>query len=148
VYRFTLLLGALLLAPLNIAWMIQAWVLLGSVAYATPPHLLAQAQVATLLWLVFATTAAQVVAWSMESIRRGPFGIAITRSLLLCLGAAAALVQVTGRTTDVLDQVLEPVVQRPHDRHACHPSSIGFLLATRGYRPFLSRFDCCPGNLR
>ncbi|HEX4686872.1 MAG TPA: hypothetical protein VH228_08815 [Nocardioides sp.] len=98
-------LGALLLAPLNIAWMIQAWVLLGSVAYATPPHLLAQAQVATLLWLVFATTAAQVVAWSMESIRRGPFGIAITRSLLLCLGAAAALVQVTGRTTDVLDQV-------------------------------------------
>jgi hypothetical protein len=98
-------LGALLLAPLNIAWMIQAWVLLGSVAYATPPRLLVQAQIATLLWLVFSTTAGQVVAWTMESIRRGPFGIAITRALLVCLGLAAGAVQLTGRTTDLLDRV-------------------------------------------
>jgi hypothetical protein len=40
-----------------------------------------------------------------------------------------------------VDEVFEAVVQRTHARHACHLSSIGFLLATRGYRPFLSRFD-------
>ncbi|HEX4471673.1 MAG TPA: hypothetical protein VH085_06875, partial [Nocardioides sp.] len=30
-------LGALLLAPLNIAWMIQAWILLGSISYSVLP---------------------------------------------------------------------------------------------------------------
>jgi hypothetical protein len=98
-------LGALLLAPLNIAWMIQAWVLLGSVAFATPPHLLLQAQVATLLWLVFSTTAGQVVAWAVEALRRGRFGIAITRLLLVSLGLGAGAVHLAGRTTDLLDRV-------------------------------------------
>jgi hypothetical protein len=98
-------LGALLLSPLNIAWMIQAWVLLGSVAYATPPHLLLQAQIAMLLWLVFSTSVGQVVAWTMEAIRRGPFGIGITRGLLVCLGVGAGIVQFTGHTVHLLDQV-------------------------------------------
>jgi hypothetical protein len=98
-------LGALLLAPLNIAWMIQAWILLGSAAYATPHRLLVQTQIAILLWLVFCTTAGQVVAWTMEAIRRGPHGIAITRTLLVLLGIGAGVVQLTGNTTHVLDQV-------------------------------------------
>jgi hypothetical protein len=98
-------LGALVLAPLNIAWMIQAWVLLGSVAYATPPRLLAQAQIATLLWLLFSTTLGQVMAWSMEAVRRGPFGIAVTRTLLVCLGLGAGAVQLAGKTTELLDRV-------------------------------------------
>jgi hypothetical protein len=98
-------LGALVLAPLNIAWMIQAWILLGSVAYATPPHLLAQAQIATLLWLVFSTTSGQVVAWTMEAMRRGPYGISTTRVLLMCLGLTAGAIQFTGRTLDLLDRV-------------------------------------------
>ena len=72
-------LGALVLAPLNIAWMIQAWVLLGSMAYSFGPDNLFQAQVVILLWLVFATTLGQVVAWTMESVRRGPYGIGISR---------------------------------------------------------------------
>ena len=84
-------LGALVLAPLNIAWMIQAWVLLGSMAYSFGPDNLFQAQVVILLWLVFATTLGQVVAWTMESVRRGPYGIAISRGLLVCLGLAAGL---------------------------------------------------------
>jgi hypothetical protein len=98
-------LGALLLAPLNIAWMIQAWVLLGSVAYAIPPHLLAQAQIVTLLWLVFSTTSGQVVAWTIEAMRRGPYGISSTRAVLICLGLAAGAVQFTGKTLELLDQV-------------------------------------------
>src|SRR4051795_1310305 len=98
-------LGALVLAPLNIAWMIQAWILLGAMAYSFGPTNLLQAQVVILLWLVFATTLGQVVAWTMESVRRGPFGIGISRGLLVCLGLAAGVVQLTGHTTDLLDQI-------------------------------------------
>ena len=29
-----------------------------------------------LLWLVFCTAVGQVVAWTMEAMRRGPYGIA------------------------------------------------------------------------
>ena len=47
-------LGALLLAPLNIAWMLQSWTLLGSVAYATPGHLLDPDLRAALMLLVTA----------------------------------------------------------------------------------------------
>jgi hypothetical protein len=98
-------LGALLLAPLNIAWMIQAWILLGSVSFVTPlPHLLL-AQVVTLLWLTFSTAAGQVIAWSMEAIRRGPFGIAVTRGLLGLLGLGAGTVLLSGNTTHVLDRI-------------------------------------------
>jgi hypothetical protein len=98
-------LGALLLAPLNIAWMLQSWALLGSVSFATPARLLPQAQIVIVLWIVFCTAAGQVIAWTMEAIRRGPFGIAITRGLLVLLGAVATGIQVSGNTTDLLDRV-------------------------------------------
>src|SRR4051812_17817362 len=98
-------LGALLLAPLNIAWMLQSWTLLGSASFAVPARLLPQVQIVLVLWIVFCTASGQVLAWTMEAIRRGPFGIAITRGLLVLLGAGAALVQVTGNTTRLLDRV-------------------------------------------
>jgi hypothetical protein len=98
-------LGALLLAPLNIAWMIQAWILLGSMAFSFGPGKLFQAQVAILLWMVFATAAAQVIAWSMEAVRRGPGGIAIYRGVLVCLGLGAVIVQLTGHLTAILDRI-------------------------------------------
>jgi len=98
-------LGALVLAPLNIAWMIQAWVLLGSMAYSFDAGKLAQAQVIMLLWLVFSTALGQVVAWSVEAVRRGPFGIAITRGLLACLALGAGIVQLTHNSTHLLDRV-------------------------------------------
>ena len=47
----------------------------------------------------------QVIAWSMEAVRRGPGGIVISRGLLAALAAGAGLVQLTGHTTKVLDQV-------------------------------------------
>jgi len=97
--------GALLLAPLNIAWLIQAWILLGSVSYATPHDSLAEAQVVMLLWLAFSTAAGQVVAWAVEAVRRGPHGVWLTRGLLVALGLTAGGVQLTGHTTDVLDRV-------------------------------------------
>jgi hypothetical protein len=98
-------LGALLLAPLNIAWMIQAWVLLGSVSFAVQAPRLPFAQVVIILWIVFSTALGQVVAWAVEAVRRGPFGIALTRGLLASVALAAAVVQLTHHTTDVLDRV-------------------------------------------
>ena len=61
--------------PLNIAWLLQAWVLLGATAYAdgpgaggSPPRW------SILLWILVATAPAQVVAWAVEAVRRGPAG--------------------------------------------------------------------------
>ena len=48
-------LGALLLAPLNIAWLMQAWVLLGSMAYGLPARLVPAAELSVLLWLASST---------------------------------------------------------------------------------------------
>jgi hypothetical protein len=98
-------LGALLLAPLNIAWMIQAWILLGSMAYSFGASKLVQAQLVMLLWLVFSTSVGQVVAWTMEAVRRGPFGIAITRGLLVVLGLGAGVLQLTDHLTHALDHI-------------------------------------------
>jgi hypothetical protein len=98
-------LGALVLAPLNIAWMIQAWVLLGSMAFSFGPGKLFQAQVVMLLWLVFSTSVGQVMAWTMEAVRRRRGGILIIRGLLVVLGLAAGGVQLSGHTLDLLDRV-------------------------------------------
>jgi hypothetical protein len=98
-------LGALLLAPLNIAWLIQAWVLLGASAYGALPERLFTAQTVILLWLALATAAAQVIAWTVEAIRRRMHGILAMRVVLAALAAIALWIQLTGRTTETLDQI-------------------------------------------
>ena len=67
-------LGALLLAPLNVAWLLQSWAILGSAAFALGPADAVPAMVAIVLWLLACTAMAQVVAWTMEAIRRRPTG--------------------------------------------------------------------------
>ena len=49
-------LGALLMAPLNIAWLIQAWALLGCTAYALPILQAPAGLFVVLLWLAVATS--------------------------------------------------------------------------------------------
>ncbi len=104
-------LGALLLAPLNIAWLLQAWTLLGATAYGLGPGLLAPAQIVLVLWLFAATAVAQVVAWSLEGVRRMAHGIAAVRLVaVVVLGAALAL-QMDGRLVPLLDRIpTTPVV--------------------------------------
>jgi hypothetical protein len=98
-------LGALLMAPLNIAWLLQSWTLLGATAYVIGPHpALALAQLPVLLWLVAATALAQVVAWSVEWVRRGAHGTVVVRTLIVLLGAAMATLIVTDRLVSLLDQ--------------------------------------------
>lgn len=100
-------LGALVLAPLNVAWVLQAWLLLGAAAYgvglAPLPARLA-ALLPVVLWLVAATALAQLVGWLVEGVRRGPrgslhFGVGLLAVLLGCAGLA-----VGGRTTALLDR--------------------------------------------
>ena len=70
-------LGALVLAPLNIAWIMQAWMLLGMMSYALGPEHLWAYELPVLLWILAATALAQAVGWLAEGVRRGPHGIAV-----------------------------------------------------------------------
>lgn len=99
-------LGALVLAPLNVAWVLQAWLLLGATAYGVGPAPVA-ARVAALLpvvlWLVVATALAQVAGWLVEGVRRGPRGaLHFGLGLVAVLGVGVG-VSVSGATTTVLD---------------------------------------------
>ena len=99
-------LGALLLAPLNIAWLLQAWTLLG-VDGVRPRHRqpAAPAQIVLLLWLSPPPPSAQVVAWSLEGVRRLSHGIAAVRLLLVALLGAALALQTTGHLVPLLDRI-------------------------------------------
>lgn len=98
-------LGALLLAPLNIAWLLQAWVLLGITSYAVGPEQLLAAQLVVVLWIAASTAGAQVVAWSVEGVRRVPRGIVgIRLATVIVLGLTLGL-QMSNYLIVVLDQI-------------------------------------------
>jgi hypothetical protein len=84
-------LGALLMAPLNIAWLVQLWALLGANAYArgSEGHLVA-AQLPLAIWFLAATVVAQAVAWAADWIRRGRGGIWLFRAVAAGLSAYLA----------------------------------------------------------
>jgi hypothetical protein len=96
-------LGALLLAPLNIAWILQSWTLLGMTSYALGDRLLWAYEIPVLLWIVTATALAQVVGWLAEGVRRGAHGIAVFRGITLVVATLAAALVVTGWISPVLD---------------------------------------------
>lgn len=96
--------GALLLAPLNIAWLIQAWTMLGMTTYVVGAHDLAAAAVPLLLWIAFATAVGQAVGWVFEAIRRGPHGIAVARGISAAALAAVVAVVLTHRLVPLLDR--------------------------------------------
>lgn len=98
-------LGALLLAPLNIAWLIQAWSILGAVAYGVGPARLLPATIGTLVWIALATACGQVVAWVVEGVRRLRGGEIVVRALFVACLLSAAAVQVTGNLGHVLDRL-------------------------------------------
>ena len=96
-------LGALLLAPLNIAWIAQAWTLLGISSYALGPDRLLAYELPILLWVLVATALAQVLGWIAEGVRRGPHGIATLRTVVVLLGLGSVFLIVTDRLTLLLD---------------------------------------------
>lgn len=105
-------LGALLMAPLNIAWLLQAWALLGATSYVVGANTqsevgrwgLLPAVVPVLVWLVAATAIAQVIAWGFEWLRRGVYGITIVRLTVLLLAGAMTALILTSRLVPLLDR--------------------------------------------
>ena len=99
-------LGALLLAPLNIAWLLQAWVLLGATSYGVARGFLLPALLGMVVWVALATAVGQVLAWTMEAIRRREHGIVVVRGIALALIATAVGLQLTGNLGRLLDSRL------------------------------------------
>jgi hypothetical protein len=79
--------------------------LLGSAAYGLPVADTPPALVVVLLWLAVATSAAQVVAWAMEAVRRRRFGKIVVRGLVLAAAAGTLALHVNGKVTSVLDHL-------------------------------------------
>ncbi len=96
-------LGALLLAPLNIAWLLQAWILLAATSYGVERRFVLPALVGVALWVALATALGQVVAWTMEAIRRREHGVLAVRGIGIVLVSAAVVLQLTGNLGKVLD---------------------------------------------
>ena len=97
-------LGALLMAPLNIAWLLQAWALLGATAFVVGPTWgLVPGQLLLLVWLVTATALSQVVGWALEWLRRGRRGVWSTRFVTVGAGLAAAFLVADDRLVPVLE---------------------------------------------
>jgi len=90
-------LGALVLTPINLAWLVQVWGLLAATALITAPERLAGAQVVVLTWIVAATAIGQVVGWLVEGVRRTPHGVVIVRVTSGLIAAALALLHLSGR---------------------------------------------------
>ena len=90
---FTDHLGALVLAPLSAAWLLQSWFLLGATAYEAGPHpvRLLLAEAVAVAWICCATAAGQLAGWLAEWLRRGPRGLGALRAAgVLALLAAGA----------------------------------------------------------
>jgi len=97
-------LGALLLAPLNVAWLLQSWTLLGLVSYGVGwTHLLAAPLLGAVLWIAAATAIGQAVAWLVEGVRRRRHGLGVVRLLAVGLVGTGAVLQVSHRLAPMLD---------------------------------------------
>jgi hypothetical protein len=97
-------LGALLLAPLNIAWSVQTITLLALTAWVVGPLPgLWAALVLTAAWIAGCTSVAQAAGWMVELLRTTAVGVWAVRLLVAGLGAAAAGVAITGHVADALD---------------------------------------------
>jgi hypothetical protein len=97
-------LGALLMAPFNLAWLVQCWTVLAATSYAVGDRpTLVLALLPVLVWMAAATALAQLLAWGVEWVRRGPHGLFVVRGVAVLLAGAAAWSLDAGRLTRILD---------------------------------------------
>jgi hypothetical protein len=97
-------LGAIVTAPLNIAWSVQAVTLLAFTAWTLGPAPgLWAALVLTLAWIVSCTIVAQAAGWVVELVRTTRGGIWAVRLIVAAAAGAAAFVALTGRVATALD---------------------------------------------
>lgn len=95
--------GALLLAPFNIAWMLQCWFLIGAASFAMGVDAFPYLHLLMLVWIVTTTVFAQAVAWGVEAVRRGRGGLWTVRGAGVAIAVLAAWIHLSGHTGDVFD---------------------------------------------
>lgn len=94
-------LAGLVFAPLNLAWLLQAWSLLATVSVLTRGGLEWAALVPVAAWLLACTAVVQLLAWGVEYVRRGPRGELVIRSVATLAGVAFVTAVASGRLLDV-----------------------------------------------
>ncbi len=98
-------LGALILAPLNAAWIVQAAGLLTLTSWGFSwQHRIPAGLTMTMLWIVFCTAFAQLIGWLMELSRTMAAGPWLVRITAAGMAAAGAALVITGNLGAVLDQ--------------------------------------------
>jgi hypothetical protein len=97
-------LGSLLLAPVNLSWLLQSLTLLAATAWILgPTPRLVPALALTTGWLVTATVGAQAVGWLVELTRTSVAATWLLRILWAELAIGAALLTSSGRLLPLLD---------------------------------------------
>jgi hypothetical protein len=97
-------LGAVLLAPLNLSWLVQSLGLLTLTAWISPAHGLPAALAVTVVWLAVATMLGQTVGWVVELVRTWAAGQWLVRTVQLGgLGYAVYLIA-TSQVLPTLDR--------------------------------------------
>ncbi|MDQ3616263.1 MAG: hypothetical protein M3393_06525 [Actinomycetota bacterium] len=120
-------LGALLMAPLNIAWLVQSWLVLGATAYTVgAARGLALSQLPVLLWLGVTTAVAQALAWVVEWVRRGPHGAWAVKAAGLAAMLTVALAIGAGGVVGRLDALPTGHVGRAV-MYGAHGDLLGWL---------------------
>lgn len=93
-------LGALLFAPLSVAWVLPAAGLLAAVSLTSPGHLVAALAVAV-VWLLVATAVGQLAGWGAEVLRATTHGPVLVRVVVGAAVAGVALIAATGSAAAV-----------------------------------------------
>lgn len=89
-------LGALVLAPLNLGWLVQLWGLLAITALVAEPGRLLGAQLVVAAWVLAATAAGQAVGWAVEGVRRTSHGVVVVRVVSGLVVVALAALHLAG----------------------------------------------------
>ena len=98
--------AALVLAPLNLAWLLQVLISLALVSYASRTSSAATiaAAITILSFVLMVTALGQAIGWIVVGIRQTDAGRLLTWTALGLAGIAFLLVLQTGRLTSLLDQ--------------------------------------------
>ena len=98
-------LGAVLLAPLNVSWLVQSLGLVTLTAWiASPGGNVAAAELVTASWLLIATLAGQAVGWVIELVRSWAAGQWLVRAAQAAALGYAVLLVATSQVLPTLDR--------------------------------------------
>lgn len=95
--------GGLMLAPVNLVWVVQLLVLAALTAYLTVGGSLARGGVTTAVYVAGLTVCGQALAWFVVGLRQTQAGRRLVGGTAIALLVTAVLLVRTGRGDDVLD---------------------------------------------